>query len=247
MVKTVHLVLQGKGGVGKSLTASMLAQYLAVSGQTLVAIDTDPTNATFAAIQSIGAKHIQIMEAGEINSRNFDSLMTEVFEAPEGAHLVIDTGATSFISLCSYLAQNQALTLLQDAGITVIVHTPICGGAAFDDTVSGLLSILDHFPSVPVVVWLNEFFGPVETNGRGFRDSKLYKDNADRIVAVLRHQKVQRDTFGEDVRVMMERKLSFEEAFESTDFNIMARQRLKLIWRNFSAQISEAGFLEPAP
>lgn len=244
MVKTVHLVLQGKGGVGKSLTASMLAQFLKVHDYALTAIDTDPTNASFAAIEALGAKHIQIMEDGEINPRLFDSLMEEIFEAEDDAHIVVDTGATAFIALCAYLAQNQALMMLEQSDIRVFLHTPICGGAAFDDTIAGLRSILEHFPTVPVVVWANEFFGPVEKNGRTFEESKLYREHADRVVSIMRHEKVHRDTFGEDVRQMMERKLSFQQACVSPDFNVMARQRLKLIWRSIEAQLMGAPFLE---
>lgn len=243
MVKTVHLILQGKGGVGKSLTSSMLAQYLKASGKAVVAIDTDPTNATFASIRALDATHIQIMEEGEINPRHFDVLMSEVFEAPDVSHVVIDTGATCFIALCSYLAQNHAMNMLQDDGARVIIHTPICGGAAFDDTLSGLVSILEHFPTVPVVVWQNEYFGPVERDGRGFQDSRIFEEHAERIIAILRHKKVHAQTYGEDVRQMMALKLSFQEAFASSEFNIMARQRLKLVWRSFEEQMADADFL----
>jgi cellulose biosynthesis protein BcsQ len=44
----IHMVLQGKGGVGKSFVAALMAQYLQDRGQDPVCIDTDPVNATFA-------------------------------------------------------------------------------------------------------------------------------------------------------------------------------------------------------
>ena len=47
-MSNVHIVLQGKGGVGKSLAASMLAQYLTKRGESPLCIDTDPINATLA-------------------------------------------------------------------------------------------------------------------------------------------------------------------------------------------------------
>ena len=39
---TIHLSLQGKGGVGKSLIASILAQYLLKRGKPVRCVDTDP-------------------------------------------------------------------------------------------------------------------------------------------------------------------------------------------------------------
>ena len=43
---TIHLILQGKGGVGKSVVASWLAEFLIGRGQPVrcVSIDGDPVN-----------------------------------------------------------------------------------------------------------------------------------------------------------------------------------------------------------
>lgn len=43
----IHMILQGKGGVGKSFISSKLAQYKVAKGRNLLCIDTDPVNATF--------------------------------------------------------------------------------------------------------------------------------------------------------------------------------------------------------
>ena len=45
----INMVLQGKGGVGKSFVASTLAQYMKNKGEEPLCIDTDPVNTTFAA------------------------------------------------------------------------------------------------------------------------------------------------------------------------------------------------------
>jgi CO dehydrogenase nickel-insertion accessory protein CooC1 len=46
-MKRINLVLQGKGGVGKSLIASLLTQYLMQKdgGQRIFCADTDPVDA----------------------------------------------------------------------------------------------------------------------------------------------------------------------------------------------------------
>jgi Mrp family chromosome partitioning ATPase len=51
---TIHLTLQGKGGVGKSLVSSILAQYFRYRGAEIHCIDTDPVNQTFSQIRRIG-------------------------------------------------------------------------------------------------------------------------------------------------------------------------------------------------
>ena len=44
MPPTIHLVLQGKGGIGKSVVASWLTEFLSTRGQKVCAIDADPVN-----------------------------------------------------------------------------------------------------------------------------------------------------------------------------------------------------------
>jgi CO dehydrogenase nickel-insertion accessory protein CooC1 len=45
--------LQGKGGVGKSLVAAILSQYLASRGQDVHGIDTDPVNHTLSEYRDL--------------------------------------------------------------------------------------------------------------------------------------------------------------------------------------------------
>ena len=91
----IHIILQGKGGVGKSFIASVLAQYKHSKEQQPLCIDTDPVNATFNGFKSLNAKRLQIMDGDEINSRNFDSLVELI--APATEDVIIDNGASSFV------------------------------------------------------------------------------------------------------------------------------------------------------
>src|ERR1051325_6140975 len=51
----IHMTLQGKGGVGKSLVASVLAQYFGEQGRVVRCVDTDPVNRTLAQYSALGA------------------------------------------------------------------------------------------------------------------------------------------------------------------------------------------------
>ncbi|QFT29591.1 CobQ/CobB/MinD/ParA nucleotide binding domain protein [Labrenzia sp. THAF82] len=247
MVNTVHFVMQGKGGAGKSLTSSMLVQYLRHKDRPVQAFDLDPATPTLSAISALGARKIDIMAGDDIDPRRFDAVIEGIFEAAEGGHTVIDTGTSSFIATCSYLLENSAFELLEGSGVRVYLHCPLCGGAALDDTFNSLLAMARNFPGVPLVVWLNEFFGPVAKNGKPFEESGLCQENAGRIAAIMRHPKVQAGTFGEDIRTMMAANLTFVEAIGSPDFNLMARQRLKIYWQQAIDRFDQAAFLkEPA-
>jgi CO dehydrogenase nickel-insertion accessory protein CooC1 len=100
----IHMILQGKGGVGKSFIAALLAQYKASKGQPSLCIDTDPVNATFHGYQALGVRQIQLMEGNEIKPRRFDALVEMI--APAEQDVIIDNGASAFLPLTHYLVSN---------------------------------------------------------------------------------------------------------------------------------------------
>src|SRR5579884_78103 len=71
----IHLSLQGKGGVGKSLIASLLAQYFKTRCETVQCIDTDPVNHTLAQYKQLNVQKIKLLRDGGIDQRGFDTLM----------------------------------------------------------------------------------------------------------------------------------------------------------------------------
>ena len=59
--RRVHLVLQGKGGIGKSLAASYLVQYHRHIGKPVKAFDADPVNASLAAMPGLRAQPVALV------------------------------------------------------------------------------------------------------------------------------------------------------------------------------------------
>ncbi|HZC24364.1 MAG TPA: P-loop NTPase, partial [Candidatus Binatia bacterium] len=73
---TVHLVLQGKGGIGKSVVASWLTEFLAARGQRVCAIDADPVNRSLGQYKALGAEKLDLMnQDGLIERSRFDRLV----------------------------------------------------------------------------------------------------------------------------------------------------------------------------
>ena len=164
----IHLTLQGKGGVGKSLVASVLAQYLREKGKEVRCIDTDPVNRTFAQYSALGADRLNLRdEHNRIEQRAFDSLI-ERFLTEDAATFVVDNGASTFLPLWHYLLENSALDYLRQNGRRVYVHTVITGGQALLDTLNGFHELAQTTAERNIVVWVNEYFGRVEAEGKKF-------------------------------------------------------------------------------
>ena len=156
-IPTIHLSLQGKGGVGKSLVASILAQYFLHHGVEVHCLDTDPVNQTFSQYSALGAEHLELMRDGKIDSRGFDALMERLLT--EDGIFIVDNGASTFIPLWSYIVENNVLELLRSAGRRLCVHTVVTGGQALGDTLKGFKSLADSSAERNILVWLNEYFG----------------------------------------------------------------------------------------
>ena len=82
---TIHLILQGKGGVGKSMIAAFLYQALRHFGKEVIAYDTDPVNSTLAAFAEFHVTTLSVMKDGKIDDRSFDSLLEAIMEVPQDA------------------------------------------------------------------------------------------------------------------------------------------------------------------
>jgi hypothetical protein len=136
----IHMVLQGKGGVGKSFVAATIAQYKISKGQRPLCIDTDPVNSTFAGYKALNVHRLQLMNGDEINSRNFDTLVELVAGSKDD--VIIDNGAASFVPMSHYLLSNQVPALLQQMGHELMIHTVITGGQALWDTVNGFAQLV---------------------------------------------------------------------------------------------------------
>lgn len=238
----IHMILQGKGGVGKSFIAATIAQYKSSKGQKPLCIDTDPVNATFEGYKALGVKRLQIMDGEEINPRNFDALIELI--APSKDDVIIDNGASSFVQLSHYLISNQVPTLLAEMGHELVVHTVITGGQALLDTVNGFSQLANQFPANAIfVVWLNPYWGPIEHEGKSFEQLKAYTANKARVSAIVRIPDLKEETYGRDLSDMLQARLTFDEALAMESLTIMTRQRLKIVKGQLFAQLDNAAVL----
>ena len=233
---TVHLLLQGKGGVGKSLIASILAQYLMSRGNSVQCIDTDPVNRTLTQYQALNPQPLKLLREGGIDQRGFDALMEVILTTPEGT-FVVDNGASTFIPLWNYILENSVGSLFREAGKRLCVHTVITGGQALGDTLKGFAELASTTSDRSIVIWLNEFFGRIEDNGKTFVEMAVCKENEHKIMGSIAVPKRNQDTFGRDMEEMIARKQTFEEAIKSGNFSIMTKQRLKVVQRDLFEQL----------
>lgn len=60
----INFVLQAKGGIGKSYTASLLAQYLKPKSSNLLILDIDQENPTLSQFGGLNVERVNVMGSG---------------------------------------------------------------------------------------------------------------------------------------------------------------------------------------
>lgn len=243
-MSNIHFIMNPKGGIGKSWVAVLLAQYLKSKKRKIICADTDPLTPTFIEFKSLNVARVAIFEGGKIKQAKFDPLIEMMLE--EDAEFVIDTGGSTYIDLMKYFMDNKTFNTLNECGKKIFIHCPLVGGNAFQKAIDGFGDILniknDHFK---VVVWENEFWGPVESNGFPAVESDLYLNavEAGKVLGSVKiKQRSESDSFVEDINKMTTNSLTLDDVNSSAGFNLMAKMRMRTVVNDVFAELNKIKF-----
>jgi hypothetical protein len=164
---TIHLILQGKVGIGKSVVASWLAEFLIGRGQPVCCIDGDPANRSLGQYKAPGAEKLDLVNQDGVVMRSRYDLLTERFLKEESV-FVVDSGATAFLPFWTYIVESDVITVVRQAGRRVYIPIPISGGEMLNDTLLGFSTLAETATEISRAVWINEYFGPVVSDGKTF-------------------------------------------------------------------------------
>lgn len=238
----VHFVGGEKGGVGKSFTARLLAQYLIDSGRPFIGFDTDASHATFTRFYGEFTSPVDI---------NRDSSLDRIIEAcvdyPDH-DLIIDLAAQSYRRLDQWISEGDVFSLFCEVGIPVYFWHVMDDGA---DANSLLDKLLDRYPQADLNFVVVQNYGR-GNNFDGFQQSNTRKKAEQRnshflVLDRLQTELTQKIDFG---------NTSFWAAANNADqMSIIERQRVR-VWLNncyarldhmFSESASERGIEEESP
>ncbi len=234
-----HIVLQGKGGVGKSTISAFFAEFkMAVCTDTLL-FDADPMNPSFAAYSELPVNVVDLMEDDEIAKHKFDDLLDYMFEQKDerpDVEFIIDIGTSSFPAFLKYAEDNDLFEVLRDEGIETILHCPMVGGDAYRDTAQKLSEIIERFPDCNIVAWKNTHFGDVSNlDGIPFEATSLYKNSKKNIIALIDIPKIDH----RDIGIKTTNRLLFEDC--SLDhFKRMELRRIKSFWQKLMTELDSS-------
>jgi hypothetical protein len=150
-VASIHLIGGEKGGVGKSVVARLLAQYLIDHEKPFLGFDADRSHAALLRFYAGFASPV-VVDRYE----SLDAIMEAAVAAPERAVLV-DLAAQSYEPLTRWMDESGLLELAAEAGVSLRYWHVMDSGR---DSVDLLARLLDRYgPRLGYVLVLNELRG----------------------------------------------------------------------------------------
>ncbi len=234
---TAHFVMQSKGGAGKSVVSSILAQYLLEKDENLILVDTDPSNKTLGSYNGLDVQKIEVLNSNKlVDQSKFDSFMNSFVESNNP--MLVDTGSGDFLAINGYMIENEIPNIFTELGKKLVIHVPINFGQAKEETMKCLVGLLANHPNTTIVIWENEFFGANPDNIKNSPAMKKFKN----IAGVIKIRSMNSDTELKDFSNMLESSLTFSEVESSEDknrFGFMQKVRIKKIKNELWEQLDE--------
>ncbi len=222
---TAHFVMQSKGGAGKSVCSTILAQYLRSINSDVVMVDTDPSNKTLGSYSDLNVRMVDVIGVDKVvDQSKFDSFINDFIE--NNLPMVVDTGSGDFLAINNYIYNNSIPEVFEEMGKKLIIHCPINYGQASLETIKCLTMLIENYPNVSIVVWENEFFGRGE---KELADTKLVKSNKN-IIGVVTIAKKNVDTDEKDFSKMLDNFMTFEQVKNTEDkslFGFIQKTRIE--------------------
>ncbi len=177
----IHFIGGEKGGVGKSMTSRLLAQYLIDTGVPFIGLDSDQSHGTFSRFYSDFASPLIIDDYDSL-----DQLIILAQENPQN-DLIVDLAAQTSARLGKWIDESDSLTLLQELDCEVYLWHVMDDGV---DSMNLLNHLLNRYPQdfIKFVVVTNQ--------GRGecfehFERSTIYQKAKDRDAVFITLGKLQ--------------------------------------------------------
>ena len=231
-MKKIHLIMQGKGGVGKTLVSSVLTQFHIAQDLKVLTIDTDPVNKSFSRFRKFNVFSLPLMENSEIRKDNFDIMIGKILDS-DAEQIIIDNGASSFVPLNKYILDTDCLSLFQESDCEVYLHTVIVGGQGMDDSFLGLRGLLENY--------MNQSVKPRLAVGKTFKEFQMYETHRDNINYIIEMPDLDRQLFGTLIENMLKSGQTFDEAYEDSSLLIPQKHRIKITKQRFFEAIQTAG------
>ncbi len=241
MNNTSHIFLQDKGGIGKTLTASIFMQYMLERGINIEGVDADPQAPKLSRITALNVPLLPLISHGEIQQSAFDPAFTHIVQSKTAT--LMDAGSGAFLPLLKYMADNRLYSVLERVKKQLYYHVVVISGPEKQKTAEGAEKLLEKIQgtSVKVVLWQNEKEGIPMFDGKPLEKTDWYRKHQAQIAGIVKIVDRNNSAFTSDFLSMMEEAVTFKEiiAGKSPTFDFMRQLRIETIFTDVFEELDQ--------
>ncbi len=231
----INLIMQNKGGLGKSHISWLLANFLMKQDNNLKVYDNDSQVPVIMGYKSLNAEHIQLFQLDDQGNVKAESLninklnpIAHNLESGEHKNILVDCGSPSYQPTLSFF-QAGAVELYRELGVKFRIFLPVAKDSV---THSALLEVLAAYGDLAEYVIIeNEFFREFNYNDSVFKK------------AGVKYAKMKLTTYTkaqeEDIGTAKENGLLLDEAIKDPIFSLVQKSRLMQARKDFENVISQ--------
>lgn len=144
-MRKLHFIGGEKGGIGKSFTSRLLAQYYIDQQRPFVGFDTDQSHSTFSRFYGEFASTLKT------EGENLDQII-ETLDAHPDCDVIVDLAAQTANNLFRWVAQCDLFELLADMGVQAYFWQLVDDSADCKNLLQNMLTKLDSDSARLIVV-----------------------------------------------------------------------------------------------
>jgi hypothetical protein len=230
MTTPIHLIGGEKGGVGKSLMARVLAQYLIDKDLPFLGFDTDRSH---GALMRFYAGYASPVAIDKVES--LDAIVEAAVDVP-GRRIIVDLAAQTHDPLATWMEEAGVLSLADELGMKLYYWHVMDSGK---DSVDLLRRLLDRFGTgLAYVLVRNQVrgsdFGTLEQSGEQARAIRM----GAHVVSMKKLNEGAMQKIDNTSSSFWKAKTSDKDA---SGLGLMDRQRVKMWLRDVYREIDEVG------
>jgi hypothetical protein len=231
---SINFIGGEKGGVGKSVTARVLAQYFIDKGVAFTGFDTDRSHQSFQRFYAGYASPV-VVDSFE----GLDQIVAGFENNPEQS-VIVDLAAQTSAPLARWIKDADLLALFADMGISVNFWHVMDDGRDAVELLGGLIDTYGHGPNYVVV----------QNYGRGANFSLLHDSAALQKAEAAQAHVLELPCLHEtSMRKIDQNNLSFWKAVNNRQapdaLGMLERQRVKIWLKNCNEVFDRLACLQP--
>ncbi len=160
MKNKLNIILSPKGGIGKTMISTYLAEFLKdkFKGMNIICMDADNASQSFGQWDEFNVNPIRTFKNLSTELNELIEFFNSTIETKDTIYIV-DTGAAEYATITSFMGKiNEVYNMIKENN-EIIIHTIIGDKQLLDITTTAIDDITNVLQKPRIALWVNDYFG----------------------------------------------------------------------------------------